>query len=333
MSVYLITNLKNKKQYVGITSKSIAWRWKIHNEDAYSKLDYTSHFYSALRKYGRQNFSIQLLQLADTWEEVCGLEKKYIKLLKTKAPNGYNLTDGGTGAPGAIWNEEAKKKASLTRKKLWQKEEYKQKTSIGNKKRWEKAEEREKQAVISGKLWQNAEYKEKTINNNRESWKTQEHKDAQKKALIKATRDNEAWMKKNTEKNQRTAKDSAYRKKISEGRKKFFELNPEHKEKMSQTTKKYWDEGQEKRRKKHAETMRVFIKNKRQDPYFQKWLKENPPGGKPIQYKGKYFRSTAEASRYFNVCSPTIERHILLKKEGCQKLKVKINYDWAVKYD
>ena len=109
MKVYLLTNEVNGKQYVGQTVKTIEKRWKQHLRDA--KRATLPHLYNAITKFGVDTFSVKELHSALSQEELDFAEIFYIKLLNTKSPSGYNLTDGGaTGAPhtGHRHSEETK---------------------------------------------------------------------------------------------------------------------------------------------------------------------------------------------------------------------------------
>lgn len=55
-----------------------------------------SALYSAMRKYGEENFLFEIIGWFEDYNEK---EKYYIKFYNTKAPNGYNLTDGGEDPP------------------------------------------------------------------------------------------------------------------------------------------------------------------------------------------------------------------------------------------
>lgn len=59
--IYVISNKVNPKRYVGLTERSIDWRWNEHLRDAYKKNPDGSYFknyalYKAMRKYGREYF-------------------------------------------------------------------------------------------------------------------------------------------------------------------------------------------------------------------------------------------------------------------------------------
>lgn len=93
-TAYLITNTANGKQYVGFTKNAMRTRWTQHCCD--SKVVRTgSALHAAIRKYGRDSFTIRALgrgNIADMLE----LERIKIAELGTVAPAGYNLNDGGT---------------------------------------------------------------------------------------------------------------------------------------------------------------------------------------------------------------------------------------------
>jgi len=109
--IYLITNSKNKKKYVGITKFSIEERFSQHSKRGFILTE-------AIKKYGEQNFSIELIEEVESAERAYELEQYYIKKYNTKVPNGYNLTDGGDGLYGVIISEEDRKRRSEVMKKL-----------------------------------------------------------------------------------------------------------------------------------------------------------------------------------------------------------------------
>lgn len=93
--IYVIKNEKNGKMYVGATTKSIKERWKYHCNDMNNKRCRNRKLYSALREYGKENFSIEEIEtvVADKRFE---REKYWINRLGTYR-NGYNETLGGSG--------------------------------------------------------------------------------------------------------------------------------------------------------------------------------------------------------------------------------------------
>lgn len=88
MYIYKITNTVNNKSYVGYTTNPES-RWRDHKHNRGSKL-----VSQAIKKYGVDQFTFEVIA-EDTVEN----EQKYIDRHNTMAPNGYNLTEGGSLPP------------------------------------------------------------------------------------------------------------------------------------------------------------------------------------------------------------------------------------------
>ena len=105
-TVYIIKNNINEKCYVGYHC----------TENPYDKyLGSGQLIKAAIKKYGRKNFSKEILEIIkdnDNWEQ---REIFWINEKNTKYPNGYNLTDGGEGGIGKIFSDKSKKLMSKTR--------------------------------------------------------------------------------------------------------------------------------------------------------------------------------------------------------------------------
>lgn len=110
MLVYQITNKIDGKRYIGQTTKSLEDRWKDHI--AVRKNPSCRYLYSAIQKHGAENFEVKTLIIVGTKWEMDLYETGLIKAYNTKAPNGYNLTDGGDGAQGFVFTDEQRKKIS-----------------------------------------------------------------------------------------------------------------------------------------------------------------------------------------------------------------------------
>lgn len=331
---YIITNSVNGKEYVGITSSSIGCRWSQHlSETKRNNLDSRSYLHKAINKYGENFFSIEEKIRKGTWEEVCSWEKETIKERNSKAPNGYNLTDGGEGALGAIRTSEFKKKLSKAKKDFYSDPKKREEQSIREKELRKDPKFRKEQSERSKNLWKNTIYREKTIKGNKKRWEDPNMRRKHYIGLKKATTDNPEWLKKMQVKNKVQANDPEWRAKVRAGIQKIA-LTEEFKKKKSENAKTYWEEGHPERRKKHAEEMSKMINEKLKNPEYQKWRKENPPGAKPILYQFKYFRSLAEAAQYFHICYQKVDRDILKQKEGCLRLDVtkKEEFPYEIKY-
>lgn len=116
MIVYLLTNKINGKQYVGQTSQTFKKRWGSHGSDA--KRNRGPHaLIHAFNKYGKDNFEKEILHTCETKDEMDFVETFYIFFFGTKAPNGYNITDGGDGTSGRIGHKASEETRDKLRKR------------------------------------------------------------------------------------------------------------------------------------------------------------------------------------------------------------------------
>jgi group I intron endonuclease len=106
--LYQLTSPSGKR-YVGVTVRSVEKRWRQHMKDS-QRGNLAIH--AAIRKYSPEAFEVKTLaQVEDS--EMFELEKRAIAALGTKAPLGYNLTDGGEGGlPGFTHSEETRRRLS-----------------------------------------------------------------------------------------------------------------------------------------------------------------------------------------------------------------------------
>lgn len=116
--IYLRTNKFNCKKYVGKTT-DLKTRQKKWNNLSYRYAGPVIN--NARAKYGLDAFDFEILKECED-EELNYWEMYYIKELNTKAPNGYNLTDGGEGMTGYTHSEETRKKLSEIVKKSYTEE-------------------------------------------------------------------------------------------------------------------------------------------------------------------------------------------------------------------
>lgn len=91
--IYQIVNDINQKIYIGKTEFSIEKRFKEHCSDAFKDRNEKRPLYAAMRKYGIENFHIELI------EETNNPEEREIYWIENKRSfkNGYNATIGGDG--------------------------------------------------------------------------------------------------------------------------------------------------------------------------------------------------------------------------------------------
>ena len=109
MVIYKVTNLVNGKIYIGqTTEKNPIRRWWKHCYDNKTMFD------KAIKKYGQNNFKFEVIDLANSQDELNDKERYWISFYDCMAPNGYNLTSGGRSY--CVVSEETRKKMSECRK-------------------------------------------------------------------------------------------------------------------------------------------------------------------------------------------------------------------------
>jgi group I intron endonuclease len=95
MIIYKVCNVVNGKVYIGQTEKSLSARKSQHIYETFHNVD-KMYFHKAIRKHGKENFIWEIIDQAQTREELDFLEKCYIKQFGSLG-GGYNLTEGGGG--------------------------------------------------------------------------------------------------------------------------------------------------------------------------------------------------------------------------------------------
>lgn len=180
--IYLITNNVTGGKYVGQTIQPLKQRWLDHQRNAFKRV-YRSPLYSAIRKYGIDNFSINCIETIH--EENPTLlavklnerEIHFIEIHNTFISNhsesGYNLTTGGGNCR---FSDESKKKMSDTHKARWTAERMQEQSqrslSLWKTKEYRKThresmetvvtdEFRKKISDLSKKVWSSSDYRDK----------------------------------------------------------------------------------------------------------------------------------------------------------------------------
>jgi group I intron endonuclease len=91
--IYLVTNTVDGKKYVGQHNKQdITKRWNEHIYDSERGCDYVLH--KAIRKYGKDAFTIEILCIVPNGDAVCRMEEYFAEQFETYVwdePGGYNM--------------------------------------------------------------------------------------------------------------------------------------------------------------------------------------------------------------------------------------------------
>jgi group I intron endonuclease len=124
--IYIHKNKINNKVYIGQTCQKPEYRW--NHGKGYER---QSYFYSAIQKYGWNNFEHEILKNNLTLEEANYWEEYYIEQYNsTDKKYGYNISFGGNNKK---LSEETKEKISKANMGHLVSEETREKISIANK--------------------------------------------------------------------------------------------------------------------------------------------------------------------------------------------------------
>lgn len=101
--IYKIVNNVNDKVYIGKTAFSIQKRFQEHCRDAFRERNEKRPLYNAMRKYGTEAFSIELIEECD--DAFAADREAYWIGVYNAYSTGYNATLGGDGK--FLYNHEA----------------------------------------------------------------------------------------------------------------------------------------------------------------------------------------------------------------------------------
>lgn len=107
MAVYIVYKRTSPsgKVYIGLTSGTMDFRAGVNGY----KYKSCTYFWSAIEKYGWNNFTHEILFDDLTFDEACEKEKEMIAFYRSNEREfGYNLTDGGQGCSGHSPSQELK---------------------------------------------------------------------------------------------------------------------------------------------------------------------------------------------------------------------------------
>jgi group I intron endonuclease len=157
-SIYLIYKHTSPsgKSYIGLT-KDYERRCQQHQvENSGCPL-----FAAAIKKYGWDNFTHELLIEHISLKEANALEIHYIAEHQAFGPNGYNLTEGGGGQSGRQASDETKTKLSSARRDRITTDVTKAKMSAARKGKARSDESKANQSAATRSIPKSAEHKAK----------------------------------------------------------------------------------------------------------------------------------------------------------------------------
>jgi hypothetical protein len=151
-TIYCHIHIDSGRRYIGLTKRTMERRWSQHCVQAKSSKGGRWHFPNAIRQYGPQAFSHEVLEVCETLKAANEAEIKWIDHFNSRDPQfGFNLAPGDSHIPHPI------------RKNPWDDPEYRKKTIRSLKISHGDPKLRAKKKKISEDLWSNPEFRSKLI--------------------------------------------------------------------------------------------------------------------------------------------------------------------------
>jgi hypothetical protein len=148
-TVYCHIHRDSGRRYVGLTRRTWKQRWKDHVYAAKRSKGGRWHFPNAIRKYGKDAFDHEVLEICETLEEGNAAEEKWIEHFDTRNPEkGFNLAKGGNHIPHSVRNP-------------WDRPEYREKCTKASRERAKDPAHRAKCRQAALTAWKDPEYRKR----------------------------------------------------------------------------------------------------------------------------------------------------------------------------
>lgn len=148
-TIYCHTHTETGRRYIGLTQKRMIQRWNQHCSQARAIKFSRNHWYNALRKYGKEAFSHEILEKCHSLEVANIAEESWIEFYETRDPErGFNLSRGGRHTPHPESD-------------IWSRPGFREKMSAAQKLRYSDPEEILKKKIISREVCSRPELRQK----------------------------------------------------------------------------------------------------------------------------------------------------------------------------
>ena len=300
--VYRIICLVNGKQYIGKTIGTIENRLQEHYLDSKNK---KSKLHTAMRKYGIDNFKIEIIEKHIDESDAYDREIELIKQHDTYK-NGYNSTLGGDGFTSEFMKE------------VWTREEYRKQKEEYLKSRWSDPSSRQEHSKKIKDKWELDDYRSKVIESQKKAWNELTCLEKQQKLkmleqarkvlaesadydkLSKKIKDkwkDEKYRTKVTESQKKRLAKESVRNDISESLKQFYKENPNARQKAKERLENRHKDEKYKENHKNSHNTKEYIESAKERGKDQ-W--KNPK----TRLKSFWNRSPEKFRQAWNDCSP-----------------------------
>jgi group I intron endonuclease len=210
-TIYCHIHVDSGRRYVGLTSQTVEKRWKNHIHAAKSSNGKNCfHFANAIRRYGKDAFTHEVLEVCTDLDQANLAEEWWIRQLDTRNPEfGFNLKQGGSHTPHPIKNPwdrpgyrekhkddilscltpeakakskaaagtfEGRAKRSSMSKAKWKDPEFREKCCAASKQTWSDLERRSKMSLTQSEIWENSDVHERASHAIKKKWQDDEYR-------------------------------------------------------------------------------------------------------------------------------------------------------------
>ena len=145
-AVYMVMHRNSGRVYVGMTTQTVAQRWKQHRIDATGAKQSATHLHCAIRAHGADAFDVFVLESAIERGALPVREQQYVAALRSNVPGrGFNLTAGGEVSPAL--DPRVRAKISAAQKGRTHSPEHRAKVAAGLRGHKRSADEIERSAA------------------------------------------------------------------------------------------------------------------------------------------------------------------------------------------
>lgn len=164
-TIYCHTHIESGRRYVGLTKLTMMKRWNRHVYDSKSKKGKGCvRFWNAIRKYGKDSFSHEVLETCKILEVANLAEESWISFFDSTNPEkGFNLMSSNNYSPhpvSYVWDRPGfREGASLRSKEVWGRPGFREEQSSIMKSVKSTNDSKQRSSSASKKLWSDPNFR------------------------------------------------------------------------------------------------------------------------------------------------------------------------------